>query len=95
MKLTSQCQEQVISCELLVKVTLEPFKSVHAVAILLSCLPQLDRKTILLETSHTSAVEQRNQQHGPGNSRCWLDFIVLEGATQTAGRKYKNGLTQC
>lgn len=91
-KSKSQCQEQVITWESLAKEAPEPLKS--AFPILLYCLPQLDGKIILLKTPCTLIVEQRNRQHGPGNSHRWLDFIVLKDATQTAGRKDKNGLTQ-
>lgn len=61
----------------------------HAVAITPDCPPQLDVKTLLLETPHPLVAEhQENNLKIPGRlSSCQLAFVVLKGVMQAPWRE--------
>lgn len=66
---------------LLSRETPEGPKIMEVIAIPIGYLPELDRETILLKTSHTLVLRHREiKLETPPH--CWLTFIVLEGTMQ-------------
>lgn len=75
--------------DVLVRIVLKIPKTTPAIVIVLCSTPELDGKTVLLNTPYTLVTGRRENQVGTklSGSSCWLTFIVLENLCRLMGER--------